>query len=285
MLAFLPQISFAPNVHPALALLAAAAGVIVLGMAKSGFGGGVGIIAVPLFALAFGAERGNGILLPLLIAADILSVHHHWGTWDKRTLRILAPGTLLGIALGSAILFYIVRLLPTHTSLSATAARAASENMLALITGIISVLYVILDQIRQRFAAGWQFRPGAKSGFAAGAAVGVVSTLAHAAGPVAAIFLLQQNMPRQAFMGTTVIYFFAVNTIKLIPYIALALINPKSLGVGLVFLPLVPLGTYLGARLNRRMSDKVFKVIVLTVVFLGGIQLIWDSAARLAHAR
>ena len=43
-----------------------------------------------------------------MIAADVFSVYHHWGTWDKRLLRLLLPGTLVGIAAGSVILWLII---------------------------------------------------------------------------------------------------------------------------------------------------------------------------------
>ena len=42
-------------------LLLAVVGVLVLGISKSGFGGGLGIVAVPMFAIVFVAKAGNGI--------------------------------------------------------------------------------------------------------------------------------------------------------------------------------------------------------------------------------
>ncbi|MEI8197182.1 MAG: sulfite exporter TauE/SafE family protein, partial [Phycisphaerae bacterium] len=276
MLNFLPHLPFDSGITPAVGWLLAAAAVLITGIAKSGFGGGVGIVAVPLMALAFGAKSGNAILLPILIAADTFSVYHHWGTWHKPTLKILAPGTLAGIALGSLILFLLVFGIPrwmggtgagpaasatsgpaTITAdppLSAkpavpvkTVAQQRSEDALNLITGVVSVLYVILDQVRRRYAPKWHFKPTPATSFAAGSAVGVVSTLAHSAGPVAAIFLLNQDLVKQAFIGTTVIYFFCINTIKLIPYISMDLIGWDTVKTGLWLSPLVPLGNAIGA--------------------------------------
>src|SRR5690606_15553620 len=54
--------------------------VILIGISKAGFGGGVGIVAVPLMVLALPAERALGVMLPVLIFGDIMSLlHHHRG--------------------------------------------------------------------------------------------------------------------------------------------------------------------------------------------------------------
>jgi len=248
----------------------------------------VGIVAVPLFALAFGAQKGSAILLPLMIAADVFSVYHHWGTWDKKLLKLLGPGTLTGIAAGSVILWLIIvgRVWPWQYDWShwgdplpeaAKAARASSAGVLNLLTGVVCVAYVGLEMIRARYAPRWHFTPTARTGFAAGGAVGVISTLAHAAGPVAAIFLLNQGLSRSAFMGTTVIYFFGINTVKLAPYgVIPGLIDRESLWIGLCFLALVPVGTRLGKWMFDRMSEKFFRNLILVITAVSGVQLIVD---------
>ncbi len=278
-------------------------GVVILGVAKSGFGGGVGIVAVPMFAIAFGAQRGTAILLPLLIAADIFSVYHHWGTWDKKVLKTLTPGTLVGIAVGSVMLWVIVVgwIWPWNFDWSqwhkqavsgagltqqAKAVKENSAEALNLVTGVVSVLYVLLDQVRLRVAPKWHFKPNAKTGFVAGGAVGVISTLAHAAGPVAAIFLLNQGLPRAVFMGTTVIYFFGINVVKLVPYTAIpGLINWDSVRVGLLLCMFAPLGTSLGAWLCKRMSERFFRSTILVITFVTGLQLVveWATGVKLVQ--
>lgn len=308
MMTLFIMLEFAPHIHPIVGWSLAALGVIILGIAKSGFGGGVGIVAVPMFAIAFGAQKGTAILLPLLIAADVFSVYHHWGNWDKQVLKVLAPGSLTGILIGAVLLWVLVGM-PTifgadrgaiHLTISPpaatqvdagaattpasahvagkTALQRQSEDALNLITGVVSVLYVVLDYIRRRVAPNWHFKPNHRSGFAAGAAVGVISTLAHAAGPVAAIFLLNQGLPRALFMGTTVIYFFGINTIKLIPYTVIpGMINWSSIATGLVLIPLAPLGTWIGKWMCDRLSELVFRNTILIIVFVTGLQLTYES--------
>ncbi len=298
-------LQFGPHISPLLGWMLAALGVLVVGIAKSGFGGGLGIVGVVMFALAFGAQRGNAILLPILVASDVFSVYYHWGSWDMHVLKRLAPGTLLGILIGSVILLSAVRTVttgPWAADPAGTSARAAagpagtasaakpvvasgtsdrrekSIHVLDLITGILSIAYVLLDQVRARWAPRWHLKADYKNGMVAGLAVGVTSTLANAAGPISAIYLLGQGLARTTFIGTTVLYFLATNTVKLIPYSLIpGLINWHSLLVGLYFLPLVPVGTGVGKWMSHRMDDRRFRNIMLSIVLVTGIQLCLEA--------
>lgn len=256
------MIPFADQPQPLVSWLLAGAAVVIVGIAKSGFGGGVGVIATPLFIFAFGDPKlAVGALLPLLIAADIFSVYHHWGQWDKPNLARLLPGSLIGIALASLVLWRLGSL------------DEAGRHWLKFSIGVVCVLYVLGDFIKNRFASKWHLKPTYKNGSAFGGAAGIVSTLAHAAGPVIAIFLIGQNMAKAAFIGTAVIYFFIVNNVKLIPYFSLGLIDTGTLWYGLWLVPLVPLGTFAGSRLNHVMSEKAFKRTIMVIVLLSGIDL------------
>jgi len=87
-------------------------------------------------------------------------------------------------------------------------------------------------------------------------------------------------------MGTTVIYFFGINTIKLIPYTVIpGMIDWSTIVTGLVLIPLAPLGTWLGKRLCDRMSEAVFRNTILIIVFLTGLQLTYESltGVKLIH--
>ncbi len=270
-------IPFADQPHPWVSWLLAGSAVVILGIAKSGFGSGVVIIAVPMFVFAFGDDSAGaiGALLPLLIAADVLSVHHHFGTWDRRNLKVLTPGTIAGLVIGAAIMWWLMGM-PTLFDFAAerTNDLGRTEQRLKMAIGVICVLYVIGDQLKARFAPTWQLKPTYAAGSTTGLIAGIVSTIAHAAGPVVTIYLLGQHIAKQRFIGTAVIYFFTVNVVKqLTIYPALGLTRVDTLWAGLWLLPLVPLGTFLGARLNRVMPEKAFRMTILIIVALSGIQL------------
>lgn len=256
-------VPFADQPNPALSWTLACVSVVIVGIAKSGFGGGVGIVAVPLFVLAFGDPKpAVAALLPLLIAADVFAVCHHWGTWDRSNLWHLLPGTMVGIALASGVICVFGVL-------------DGQKRGLEVAIGLICVTYPLLEAAKVRWAPRWRLRSGAVVGGGMGLAAGFVSTFAHAAGPVAAIYLLSQHLPRQTFIGTAVIFFFIVNTAKLVPYGLLGMIDTGTLWVGLWLLPLVPLGTWLGAKFNRGMSERVFRVAMFVIVVVTGAKMLW----------
>ena len=268
---------FADMPSPLASWLLAGAAVVIIGIAKSGFGSGVGIVAVPMFVFAFGdSPTAMGALLPLLIAADILSVYHHWGTWDKANLRALAPGTFVGLLLGAIVLWWLIGMpVPPWSEANRHATSDAERNMKIAI-GVICLLYVLGDQIKARFAPGFRFKPTLLGGSITGISAGVVTTIAHAAGPVVTIFLLGQHIAKQQFIGTAVIYFFTVNVIKqLSVYPFLGMTNTDTLWAGLWLVPLVPLGTWLGLRLNRIMSERAFRLTILIIVAISGVQLVF----------
>ena len=69
---------------------------VLLGMAKAGLGG-LGLAVVPVMALIFGAKESTGVILPMLITADIMAViyYRQHAVW-KYILRIL-PWVATGI--------------------------------------------------------------------------------------------------------------------------------------------------------------------------------------------
>lgn len=255
----------APGGLPWHSWLLAAFAVIVIGVAKSGFGGGVGILAVPMFVLAMGPKRGLGVMLPLMLAADVFSVYHHWRRWDRYNLKVLMPGTIAGIVTGVAVLAWMLA--------GSERQLATAERKMQAVIGAMCVLYVAGSLIRNRYAPNWRWRATWMAGTTTGISAGVASTLAHAGGPVTAIYLLGQHLPKQAFIGTTVIYFFITNVLKLAPYGYLGMIDTTTLSQGLWLLPLVPVGTFTGAHLNRVMSEKAFRSAIMIIVFLTGLEM------------
>ena len=63
---------------------------ILLGLAKGGFSG-IGVIAVPMIALAVSPVLAASITLPILIVQDVVSVWAFRKTWDRNVLAVMLP--------------------------------------------------------------------------------------------------------------------------------------------------------------------------------------------------
>jgi uncharacterized membrane protein YfcA len=71
--------------------LVAIPAVLIAGVSKSGFGGGLGVMAVPLMALALSPQAAAAIMLPILCLMDVANVWAYRKNWDRRNMMILIP--------------------------------------------------------------------------------------------------------------------------------------------------------------------------------------------------
>src|SRR6202034_802092 len=83
---------------PLFYLLAVPA-VTFLGLSKRGFAG-LGMLATPLLALVVPPLEGAAILLPILICQDAISVWTYHRAWSAWNLKVLLPGSVLGVGAG-----------------------------------------------------------------------------------------------------------------------------------------------------------------------------------------
>lgn len=236
---------------------AATVAVLIVGVAKGGLGGGIGVVAVPLMAMTVSPVQAAAIILPILMVMDALALRAYWGEWDQRNLRVLLPASLLGTALGSL----------TFTYLSADGLRA--------MVGIVSLVYGVRWFVSTQSATA----PHAStvSGVLWGTTSAFTSFAVHAGGPPLQAYLLPQRMSRTAFQATSVVFFFFVNWSKVGPYAWLGLWNTDSLVTSLLLMPLAPIGITMGRRLHDRVNDKVFFGVVHVSLLLIGAKLLYDA--------
>ncbi len=237
----------------------AALAVLFIGISKAGFGGGLGMLTTPLCALAFPPKYAIGMLLPLLCAGDLASLYFYRGRWEKRNLGYLLPGVVLGVIAGIS---FVGRFSPRQLNVA---------------IGVIAVSFVVFQLAREAiFRMEGAFKPNHAIGIPCGILTGITSTFAHGAGPVVSMFLVPQQLPKDIFVGTTVLVFFWVNWIKVPFFVAAKVITWETLRMGLWFLPLIPVGVWLGVWLNRRFSQLWFHRVILAGLFLAGAQLIFN---------
>jgi hypothetical protein len=68
-------------------------------MSKGGFAG-VGMLGLPLMALAIPPLQAAAIILPVLLVQDAFSVWVYRRTWDGPNLSVLLPGAAAGVIIG-----------------------------------------------------------------------------------------------------------------------------------------------------------------------------------------
>ncbi|MCJ7545191.1 MAG: TSUP family transporter [Phycisphaerae bacterium] len=253
---------------------------MLVSVAKAGFGGTIGVLSFPIMVYAYGGDAmlAAGTILPLLVATDLVALAGWWGKWNARAAWMMLPGALAGIGAGAAVLWGLQRL---DSRAYAAQAGGTANAALMLIVGLISVSFVLLQAIMTLRGRRLVFRPVPWEGAVAGATAGVASTLAHAAGPVAAMYLLPQQMPKGTYVATTVLFFAVVNQVKLIPYLALGRINATTVGAAVLLLPAVVTGAVLGLMLHGRVPQRQFTAVVYVLLALTGGHMIYKGLATL----
>ncbi len=245
--------------YPVAVWACAICAVLLMGVAKAGFGGGIGVIATPLLSLSLPVADAVALMLPLLIACDLFAVRHYYHTFDGKSVTRLLPGALLGIGVGAFLFGYF----------------SQHERVLEVGLGVLALIFVLFQLGRTLILGMMEKRhPSVFEGVVMGAVAGFTSTLAHAGGPPVVMYLLPQKLPRQLFVGTTVVFFSALNLIKLPPYWALGLFHIDILKMTLLLSPLAYIGVKLGVFLNARFTDLWFNRVVYGVLVLTAVQLV-----------
>ena len=243
---------------------AAIPAVILLGLAKGGFSG-IGVLSVPLMALAVSPVQAASITLPILIVQDAVSVWMFRRAWDGRQLAILIPSSLVGILLG-----YV---LAAHVS------SAAVE----LAVGLISLVFGV-----RQFWIFWHgmVRPHNSSNFVGalwGTTAGFTSQIAHAGGVPFQIYMLPKRLERDVFIGTSAIFFAATNWLKVPTYAALGQFTRGNMATSLALFPLAVASTIVGSKLIRSVAPERFYKLVYALLILTGLKLTWDGAVGIFH--
>jgi len=245
-------------IHDPMFYLAATFGVLLAGISKSGFGGASGGLAVPLMALTVAPPQAAAIMLPILLAMDVIGLVVFRGKFDRANLRIILPGAILGIAIG-AFTFSLI-----------------DARWIRGIIGLESILFA-LDRFRKtRTPEKLQQRSVTKGWFWSSIS-GFTSFVSHAGGPPIMQFLLPQGMDKVVLVGTTVIYFSVVNFVKLLPYAALGLLDSGNLATSALLLPVVPVGYWIGLKLLHGLDQRAFHIVLSWLLLLTGLKLLWDA--------
>ena len=238
--------------------LCAIPAILIFGMAKGGFGGGISVLSVPLMALAISPLQAAAIMLPLLIVMDAVALWSFRGNWHRQNLRIMLPGAVAGIAVGAVGFHYL------------------SENAIRLLIGLIAIIFCANYLFGQRSQQARQ--PNRLNGSFWGMIAGFTSFGIHAGGPPASIYLLPQQLEKTLLMGTFAVFFAIVNAIKLIPYAWLGQFDSSNLLTSLVLLPLAPVGVRIGYFLLNKIEEKVIYRLCYFFLAVVGLKLLLEGA-------
>jgi uncharacterized membrane protein YfcA len=226
--------------------------VIFLGLSKGGFSG-VGIAATPLLALYLPPLEAAALLLPILLSQDVISVYVYRRAWDAWNLKVMLPGAALGMSAGWLFAAHV------------------SDDAIRILIGAIALLFIANAWLRSGHASE---APMALSGVVWGAVSGFASFASQGGGPPYQVHMLPQHLPKMVFVGTTTMFFAAVNAMKILPYFMLGQFSAKNFSTSLALLPLAVLANSAGVWMVRRVPTRIFYRITYILLLLLGLLLL-----------
>lgn len=228
---------------------------IVVGVSKAGIKG-IGIIAVTLMALAFSSKISTGILVPMLVVADLFAViYYNKHTQWKYIVKFL-PWVLVGLLLGVLI------------------GKDLPEKIFKYCMGAMILLTVLMmfwwDQKKSKAVpTHWAFAGSI------GLLAGVTTMVGNLAGPLSNIYFLAMRLPKNEFIGTAAWLFLIVNVLKLpFHFFVWETVTEETLLLNLKLLPGILVGIFIGVKLVKHIKDKFYRKMILVLTAIGALLIL-----------
>ena len=231
--------------------------ILIFGIAKGGFGNAIGVVAVPLMALAVSPLQAAAILLPILCVMDVFAIRKFWRQWDVTNIVIMLPAGCVGVLVGSLTFSYL------------------NEGHVRLLIGLLALIFALNFWLKS--PGSIQKEPDYIKGSFWSVIGGFTSFGIHSGGPPVNIYLLPQKLHPKVFMGTCAMFFWITNYVKLIPYFILGQLDSQNLQTSLMLLPLAPIGVGFGYYLHTRVSTQKFYNIFNFFLIITGCKLTYDG--------
>ena len=231
--------------------------IILFGIAKSGLGGSIALISIPLMTLSMSLTEALAIILPILIFSDFIAMYRFRKDYDIDTLKLIVPSDAVGIVIGSFTFSYF------------------SEDLLKFIVALMGFLFSAhyflfkknkIIPKKKNFLKGSIFTSIA----------GFTSFCVHAGGTPTSIYLLPLRMKKEIYVGTRVFFFTFVNLIKLPFYIYLSMVSFQTFKLSMMLVPLAIIGIYIGYRILKIIDEKLFYNILYVLILVTSSKLIFD---------
>jgi len=230
--------------------------VFLLGLSKSGIKG-IGILIVVILAFVFGEKASTGVLLPMLIVADIFAViyYHRHAQWKYiiKLMPWMVVGVLLGVWIGNDISEVLFKKL-----------------MAIIIIGSVLVLFYSENRKSTNIPTSRWFSS------TAGLLAGFTTMIGNLAGPIANIYFLAIRLPKNEFIGTAAWLFFIINLFKLpFHFFVWKTVSVETLVLNSVLVPALLLGFFIGVAIVKLISNLHYRRFILVVTAIGALVLLF----------
>lgn len=229
---------------------------VFAGMSKVGVPG-VSLISIPILAFIFGGKQSTGILLPILMMADLFAIVYYRRHAKWSYLVKILPWAFVGIA----IALWVGEIVNDEQF----------KEIIAIVIFICIGLMIWRDRKKDE-----QYIPN-NLWFAGimGVLGGFATMIGNAAGPIFAVYLLAMKLPKNNFIGTTAWFFVIINFSKFPLHILIwKTINWNTLSIDLITLPAIAVGAFVGVKIVKMLPEKIYRSFVFIVTAISALILL-----------
>ena len=246
--------------------IVAAISVLLLSVAKSGFGGALSSMSVPVMLFVLTPKEALAVLLPMFLITSIGVFfiwyrHCHW-----RLVGFMCSFALLGQVVGWLVFDHL------------------TDHFLKLCIGVVAVVTAAnywINTLRAKAETkecNWAEKHLWKRACVWCGLSGVSSFVSLSGGIPAQIFLLPHRLGKEAFVGSFSVYFMVIDLLKAPLFLELNVLSVESLKISAILSPIIPLGVFVGWSLNKRINDQIFYHVSYALLLLLGIKLLFDTS-------
>ena len=218
---------------------------------------GISLLAVPVYASIFGGMASTGIIVPILIIADIIAVVSYRKSIRWGELVAILPWTLAGFGIG----------LYVGDEVSDRVFKILISSVLILV--LCFMLYRELRKTDENPVNRWYLNAviGLLGGFS--------TIVGNVAGPIFAVYFLTRNLNKMEFIATRAWFFWLLNIFKLPFHIFVwKTITPETFGFDLLMLPVIVAGGFIGLWLVKLIPEKPYRIFIIAATFVSSVFLI-----------
>jgi hypothetical protein len=211
-------------------------------------------------ALTIPPAQAAAIMLPVLCVMDIAGVRAYLWRWDRRIVRILVPAGIAGICVGALTISFM------------------NDDWIRVLLGSIALAFLGWTLLPRRAPVK---KPGDAAGWLCGMLSGFTGFITHAGSPPVMVYLVPQKLDKEAFVATSLIFFFTLNYAKIVPYLWLRFFDASVMVTAALLVPVGIAGVYAGVWLQRRIDPRWFYRFIYALLLFTGTKLLYDGITGL----
>jgi uncharacterized membrane protein YfcA len=236
--------------------LVLAAAAFIAWLVSTVAGGAGGLLLVPVIQFLLGARAVAPVVTLGVFVGGPVRVWLFWQHVQWEIVRWYLPAAVVGAAIGGWIF-----------------ANTKSEWLT-----IIVALFLISSIVQFRFGEKKRSFPMPRWAFAPlGFVVSLLSGIVGALGPVLNPFYINYGVQKEGMIATKSVNSLAMHLVKLGSYTVFGAMEMEYVRYGLVVGAAASLASWIGKRLLGKMTNKLFRQLVVGVMVLTGFMMLWQQ--------